>query len=105
MRTRGWPYRRDIRSRARLLTRSGLATASSPVQIRVAAAPQITSITQNGSTFTITANATTGISHDLEATSDFVNWTVVNTATAVNGTVTLSDTSSDPKRFYRVVAR
>jgi len=84
---------------------SGLAAASTPVQIRVAAQPHIQSITQNGDTFTVTASATDGISHDLEATADFVNWTVVNTATATNGSVTLTDTSPQPMRFYRVVAR
>ena len=83
----------------------GLTTTSSPVQIRVAAAPRIISIVQNGASFTVTADATSGISHDLEATTDFVNWTTVATATAANGTVTFSDTPSDPMRFYRVVAR
>jgi plastocyanin len=82
----------------------GLATASTPVQIHVAAAPQITSFTQNGASFTVTANATDGISLDLQATTDFVNWTTVATATAANSAVTLTDTSSGPMRFYRIVA-
>jgi plastocyanin len=83
----------------------GLATASTPVQIRIAAEPHIDSITVNGSVVTVTATATTGINHDLEATSDFLGWTVVNSATAANGSVTLHDTVVAANRFYRVVAR
>ena len=83
----------------------GLATASTPVQIRVAAEPHIDSITVNGAIVTVTATATTGINHDLEATSDFLGWTVVNSATAANGSVTLHDTVVAQYRFYRVVAR
>jgi plastocyanin len=83
----------------------GLATASTPVQIRVAAEPHIDSITVNGAIVTVTATATTGINHDLEATSDFLGWTVVNSAVAANGLVTLNDTVVAANRFYRVVAR
>lgn len=83
----------------------GLATASTPVQIRVAAEPHIDSITINGAVVTVTATATTGINHDLEATSDFLGWTVVNSAVAANGSVTLHDTVIAANRFYRVVAR
>jgi hypothetical protein len=83
----------------------GLATASTAVQIRVTAAPQIQPVTKDGDTLTIVASATDGISYDLEGTTDFVNWTTVRTATAINSSVTFTDAAAGQMLFYRVVAR
>jgi plastocyanin/uncharacterized protein YaiE (UPF0345 family) len=83
---------------------TGATTTSSAIQIRVAAAPQ-TSTTLSGSTITINATGTTGVTYDLEATTDFVNWTQVGSATATNGALSFTDAVSGTAKFYRVVAR
>jgi plastocyanin len=86
----------------------GLSTTSAPIQIQVSAttaAPQITSVTRNATTTTVVASGTDGVVHDLQATTDFVNWTVVDTKTAADGSVTLTDTTGENFRFYRVAAR
>ena len=46
-----------------------------------------------------------GIRQVMEGTVDFGNWTVVNTATAANGSVSLNDIVNTAYKFYRVVAR
>lgn len=83
---------------------TGATTTSSSIQVNVAAAPQI-STTLNGSTITINASGTTGVTYDLEATTDFINWTKVGSATAANGAVSFTDTVAGTAKFYRVVAR
>lgn len=87
---------------------SDVSTTSAPVQIQIsatAAAPHIDSITVNGAVVTVTATATSGVLHELEATVDFRGWSVVDSATAANGTVTLHDVVNTTYKFYRVVAR
>jgi plastocyanin len=84
-----------------------LSTTSTAVQIQVsatAASPHIDSIAINGVVVTITASATTGALYQLQATVDFGNWSVVNSATSANGSVTLNDVVNTEHKFYRVVA-
>lgn len=83
---------------------TGATTTSSPIQVNVAAAPQI-STTVSGSTISINATGTTGVTYDLESTTDFVNWTKVAPATAANGALSFTDNVTGTAKFYRVVAR
>ncbi|HUS34202.1 MAG TPA: Ig-like domain-containing protein [Verrucomicrobiae bacterium] len=88
---------------------SGATTTSDSIQVAVAAPAQITGISQNGGSWSIGAKATTGISYDLEASSDLINWTKVGSSIASGpppaGPLSLVDNSSQTLRFYRVVAR
>jgi plastocyanin len=84
-----------------------LSTISTAIQIQVsstASAPSINAVTRNGSNTTIIASATDGVAYDLQATTNFVDWAVVDTKTAAAGSVTLSDTTTESMRFYRVAA-
>ena len=83
----------------------GLATTSASVQVRVAMEPKITSISRTEVSCTISASATTGITHDLEATVDFANWAVVASAIAADDTVTFTNVPAAAPPFFRVVAR
>jgi plastocyanin len=83
---------------------TGATTTSTGIQVRVAAAPQ-TSISLNGSTITINATGTDGVTYDLERTTDFVTWSKVTSATPTGGTMSFTDTMGPTVGFYRVVAR
>lgn len=83
---------------------TGATTTSAVIQVRVAAAPQ-TGVALTGDTITINATGSDGVTYDLEATTDFVTWTKVGSATPTGGTMSFTDTVSPTSKFYRVVAR
>jgi hypothetical protein len=82
----------------------GLTATSSAIEIKVADAARITSIQKQSGNITINGTGTTGIQYTLYGSADLKNWTVAQTATATNGTLTFTDNSSDLSKFYKIVA-
>jgi ELWxxDGT repeat protein len=88
---------------------AGASGTSGAVTITVrqatAARPAFTSVARSGDSIVLTVSGTSGVPHAIQASSDLVNWTTLETRTPTNGTITFSDAATDPKRFYRVVAQ
>src|SRR6185503_17856516 len=88
---------------------AGASGVSGAVTVRVREAttqsPAFTSIARTGNSIMLTASGATGVSHTLQASSDLVNWSAIDTRTPVNGTITFTDTATELKRFYRVIAQ
>jgi len=92
---------------ARATDSSGATTASATVEITVVAAPvtppEISLMSCDGQTTTITVMTTTDREHILEASEDLVIWTEVARQFPLAGTLTLSHQSTALHQFYRVV--
>lgn len=93
---------------AKAIDNQGVSRNTDPITIRVQNAtvtqPTIASVTQSGGNIVLEASASDGAQLTLEATTDFVNWTTVGTATAVGGKATFTQPTSGTMAFYRVVA-
>lgn len=88
---------------ARARDNSGNTTTSASISVRVVGASEISSITLNGTSVTITASATEGVAFDLQRTTDFVVWEAVERKTATGSTLTFTDSATN-NAIYRVVA-
>ncbi len=67
--------------------------------------PQLSAFQLGNGTFSFVLNGTAGHTYDIQASQDFVNWTVIGTVTlGVSGSLNFSDTSAAnfSRRFYRL---
>jgi ELWxxDGT repeat protein len=94
---------------ARATDNMGLSANADPITITVQAVtigqPTIQSITQNAGSVRLQVTATDGATLALQGSADLVNWTQVDTATAVNGAATFTESISGAMQFYRVIAQ
>jgi hypothetical protein len=70
-----------------------------------ATAPQIVSISNNGTSSSITVDGTAGLEHILEASNNFSTWTAIATNTPTTARFILQDSTTGATRFYRVTTR
>jgi hypothetical protein len=68
-------------------------------------APQIVSISNNGTSSVVTVDGTAGAEHVLEACSDFATWLPIATNTPTTAQFIFQDSSAGATRFYRVTTR
>jgi hypothetical protein len=84
---------------------SGLeSTFSSEVSCTVPILPGVQLRITPTRQFILTVNGPVGHTYDIQATQDFITWTVIGTVTlGTNGSLNFTDTNaaSFPKRFYR----
>ena len=88
---------------------AGVSGTSAAVTITVREAttqrPVFTSIARSGDSIMLTVSGTSGVPHALQASSGLSNWATIDTKTPVNGTITFTDTATNPMRFYRAIAQ
>lgn len=84
---------------------AGATTTSAAVQVQIATAPQIGSLTRAGGNTSVTAAATTGIPHILETSENLSSWNSMATNIPVAGSVTFNVADSGASVFYRIVLR
>jgi ELWxxDGT repeat protein len=69
----------------------------------IADRPKITGIHENSGSVTITVSGSSGIPETLQGSVDLTAWDVIETKTPVSGSVTFTDLTNLPQRFYRVI--
>ncbi len=90
---------------ARAFDTAGLSTTSTESEITVAAAQPTVSVSRDGLSIVLTATVTSGVPHTIQGSADLVNWTTIQTVTPADGTITFTETASESRKFYRVVAQ
>jgi hypothetical protein len=69
-------------------------------------APSLSNASMSAGTLGFTLTGTANSGYKIEATSDFATWTEVTTVTTgANGSVEVTDSPTQPYRFYRAVAQ
>lgn len=89
---------------ARAKDNSGNMTTSASIAVRVVEAPEITSISVAGTSISIVASVTDGVSYDLERSIDSIQWDAVERKQAAGSTLSFTDTATNPVWLYRIVA-